>query len=121
MQGAARSRFPVCRRPAQDRRPSRPRGAAGLTDRSEQEVVEPSQPDRLAAGERLGVPDAEAMPPVSGPVTDRLDNSRLAFGLVVHQLRAIAAQRSDLALQLVRNVDDQAGPLNDPQVDAEIV
>src|SRR5690242_4921657 len=114
MQGAAGSHLALCRRPAEARRPARAHRACGLTARSEQEIAEPAQPDRLAAGERLAVADADEMPPVAGPVTDRLDDTGLALGLVVHQLRSVAAQGRDLGIELVGDVDDQAGPLDDP-------
>ena len=81
----------------------------------------PRNPDRLAAGERLGVEDAGEVAPVPGPVADRVDHARAALGLVVHQLRAIAPQRRDLGVELVGDVDRQARPLDDPQVDAEVI
>src|SRR5437762_3596370 len=79
--GAAGGHFTLSRRPAQARRPAHPRGVAGLTGRSEQQVAEPAQPDRLATGKRLAVPDADEMPPIAGAVADRLDDARLALGL----------------------------------------
>ena len=71
--------------------PGDPRPARRIPS-SEQEVTQPPQPDRLAAGERLGVADADEVAPVAGPVADRVDHPRPALGLVVHQLRAIAPQ-----------------------------
>ena len=87
----------------------------------EEKVLQASQRDRLAAGERLGMEDTGEVPPVARPVTDRVDDAGLARRLVLHQLRPIASQRRNLGVELVGDVEQQARALDDPQVDAEVV
>src|SRR5271166_6614022 len=84
-------------------------------------MVQTRQPHRLAAGKWLGVLDPDHVAPEPGSIADRVNHSRLSGRLVVHQLRSIAPEGLALRFELVGNVNQQAGPLNDPQVDAEIV
>ena len=71
----------------------------------EEQVAQPTQPHGFAAGERLGVADADQVAPEAGPVADGVDDARGALGLVVDQLRAIATQGRDLGVELVGDVD----------------
>ena len=86
-----------------------------------EEVTEAPQGDRLAAGERLGVRDARQMPPEAGPVEDRVDHAGPPLGLVVDELGPVAPQRLDLRREVVGDVHQQARPLDDPEVDAEVI
>ena len=84
-------------------------------------MLETRQPDRLAAGERLGMADADGVAPEPGPVADRVDHARLPLGLVINELRAVAAQGRDLGVELIGDVDQEVRAFYDLQVDAEVI
>src|SRR5208337_1193708 len=88
---------------------------------SKQQMVQTRQPHRLAAGKWLGMLDPDHLAPEPGAIADRVNHSRLSGRLVVHQLRSIAPDGLILRLELVGNVDQQAGTLDDSQVHAEVV
>jgi hypothetical protein len=88
---------------------------------SEQQLVEPAEADRFAAGERLAVAHANQLSPKSRPVANGFNNAGPALGLIIHQLRLKASQRRDLGIELVGNIQDDAGAFDNPKVDAEIV
>src|SRR5689334_20296815 len=89
--------------------------------RSEEQMIEAAQPDGLPAGEGFGVSDAGHVAPEAGAVADRVDDAGRALGLVVDELRAIAAERGDLGVELVGDVEHEARALDDLEVDAEII
>src|SRR6266567_3492106 len=61
------------------------------------------------------------MAPEPGPIGDRVDHAGLALGNVVKKLRPIAPQGRKLGFLLSRDVEDEAGPLDNAQMNAEIV
>ena len=84
-------------------------------------MLETRQPDRLAAGKGLGMADADGVAPEPGPVADRVDHARLPLGLVINELRAVAAQGRDLGVELIGDVDQEVRAFYDLQVDAEVI
>src|SRR5262245_54910264 len=84
-------------------------------------MLKTAQSDGLAACERLRVPHAGRVTPAAGAVATRFDHAGDTLGLIVDELRAIAAQRGDLRLELRGDVDHDTRTLDDPQVHAEVV
>ena len=106
------------------RSPYRHAAALAATDRGRAQSRSRSSPvrpigSRLANGSAWRTPTVWPQNRVRSH--DRVDHARLAGGLVVDQLRPVGPHRRDLGLDLVGDVDQEARPLDDPEVDAEVI